>query len=154
MFIVYVGADHRGFNLKENIKAVALALGYEVADCGNEKYDENDDYPDFAAAVAKKVSLDPENARGILACGSGAGVDIVANKFLSVRSVLGMSPDHVYDARHDDNVNVLSIAADFVDETQIEPMVKTFLATAYAGGGRFERRLKKIESIELKIKGE
>ena len=119
-----------------------------MADLGAETKNENDDYPDFAKLVAKKVSLDYENSRGILICGSGAGVDIVANKFVNVRSALAISSDQIYDARHDDNVNVLSIAADFTKKEDAEKIVRTFIATPFAKEERFVRRLDKISQIE------
>ena len=78
---------------------------------GNTSYDENDDYVDFAKEVARRVSLDPENSRGVLVCGSGVGMDVTANKFRRIRSVLAISSDHVYEARHEDYVKVLALAA-------------------------------------------
>ena len=146
--IIYIGADHRGFNLKEQIKADLKNQGYEVVDVGAEKYDEADDYPVFAKAVGEKVSLDPDRSRGILICGSGVGVDIAANKFKKVRAGLAISPDQVYSARHDDNVNVLVLAADFIEESEASKMVKTFLATPFGGDERYKRRVGEISEIE------
>ena len=83
--IIYLGADHKGFKLKEYLKNSLKEKGYEIVDLGNDSYDENDDYPDFASAVAQRVSVDYEQSRGILSCGSGVGVDVVANKFKNVR---------------------------------------------------------------------
>lgn len=146
--IIYIGADHRGFNLKERIKPFLHDLGYECFDVGNAKYDEKDDYPDFAVAVAKKVSAEPDRDRGILICGSGVGVDVVANKHKDVRSALAISTDQIFDARHDDNVNILSLAADFVAEEDALKIVRIFLETPFAGDGRFKKRLEKISFIE------
>ena len=150
--LIYVGADHRGFELKESLKSFLQGRGYvEVVDFGNTKKDTDDDYPDFAAAVAEKVRRDPEGARGILICGSGAGVDIVANKFPGVRSVLAISPDQVFDARRDDDVNVLSIAADGVELKEAEEMVQIFLSTPFGREERLQRRLEKIAKIEREL---
>lgn len=146
--VIYLGTDHRGFELKESVKAELLSQGYQVVDLGDTRKDEEDDYVDFAAAVAKKISLDPVLSRGILFCGSGAGVDIVANKFRKVRSVLGILPDQVYDARHDDDANVLSIAANFTGEEQAKEMVRIFIQTSFGGDERYRRRLEKIAQIE------
>jgi ribose 5-phosphate isomerase B len=146
--VIYLGADHRGFELKEMIKRFLRDEGYEVADMGNTQKVEGDDYVDFARAVAEKVSRDPVKARGILFCGSGAGMDIAANKFRRVRSVLGFSADQVFDARHDDDVNVLSLAVDFVSENDAKNMVRVFLGTPFGGEERFRRRLEKISDIE------
>ncbi len=146
--LIYIGADHRGFNLKESLKIFLKNQGYEVVDVGNIHYDDKDDYVDFAVAVAKKVSLDSEASRGILICGSGAGVDIAANKFRNVRSVLAISPDQVYEARHDDDVNVLSLAADFTSETDAQKITETFLETPFGKEERHQRRIDKISRIE------
>ena len=86
--MIYLGADHRGFRLKEEIKKFLAEKNYQFEDMGNLAYDPNDDYTDFAKLVAKKVSEKPEENKGILICGSGVGVDIVANKFKGVRSAL------------------------------------------------------------------
>ncbi|OGY97708.1 MAG: hypothetical protein A2855_00315 [Candidatus Liptonbacteria bacterium RIFCSPHIGHO2_01_FULL_57_28] len=146
--IVYFGADHGGFELKERLKTFVKDLGYELVDMGNAVLDQSDDYPDFAAAVAAKVAAEGDMAKGILVCRSGAGVDITANKFDGVRSVLGVNPDQVYDARHDDDVNVLSLEAGFVTEADAEKMVRIFMQTPFGGEERYKRRLDKIRDIE------
>lgn len=146
--LIYFGADHGGFRLKEVLKDLIRGQGYEIADLGNTTYDKNDDYPDFAALVAKQISGDPERNRGILICRSGVGVDIVANKFKGVRSVLGFSPDHVYAARRDDDVNILSLAAEFVTDEDAKKMVEVFLATKAGVDERYRLRLKKIAELE------
>lgn len=146
--VIYLGADHRGFEMKESVKAELLGQGYQVVDLGNARKDEADDYVDFAAAVAKKISLDPVLSRGVLFCGSGVGMDVVANKFRKVRSVLGILPDQVYDARHDDDANILSISANFTGEEQAKEMVRIFIQTSFGGDERYRRRLEKIAQIE------
>ena len=146
--VIYFGADHGGFELKGRLMAFVKGMGYETADMGDTAPNPDDDYPDFAAKVAEKVSADPANARGILICRSGAGVDIVANKFKGVRSALATTPDQAYDGRHDDDANVLSLAADFTSPEDAERIVKVFLGTPFGGDARFERRLGKIKEIE------
>jgi len=146
---IYFGADHRGFPLKERLRAALASKGYEVADMGAMTLDLNDDYVDFAAEVAKHVQHAPEVSRGIVICGNGAGVDITANKFKSVRSVLGFSADQVYAARHDDDVNVLALGADFIDEESAQKMITVFLSTPFdAEQSKYMRRLGKIMQIE------
>ena len=81
-------------------------------------------------------------------CGSGFGVDIAANKVRGVRAGLAMSPDHAYQGRHDDDINVLAIAANFVDETAAMKIVKVFLTTPFAGEDRYKRRLGEIAKEE------
>ena len=145
---IYIGADHRGFALKEHLKQFLAGKGYQVADMGNDHYDEGDDYPDFAAKVGKNVSEEYETAMGILVCGSGVGVDVVANKFPRVRSALAATPDQAFDARHDDNANILSLASNYTNSEAAEKIVSAWLATPFAGEERFIRRLRKIEKIE------
>jgi ribose 5-phosphate isomerase B len=146
---VFIGADHRGFRLKEHLKEVLKTDGYTVTDVGAFEYNGDDDYPDFAKAVAEQVAKAPEDTRGIVICGSGTGVDIVANKFRGVRSVLAMSPDHVHMSRRDDNVNVLAIAADFIDEAAAMSMMKIFFTAPFDKlEERYARRLRKVEEIE------
>ena len=146
--IIYLGADHRGFKIKEYLKKFLLDKGYQVADLGASQYAEGDDYPDFAAAVARKVAADLGAGRGIVICGSGFGVDIVANKFEGIRSALASSADQVYHARHDDDANVLSLAANFLDETEAAKIVQVFLLTPFSPEPRYQRRLEKISEIE------
>lgn len=145
---IYIGADHGGFAVKDVVKKLLKEEGYEVVDVGNSVYDKGDDFPDFGKAVAQKVSEDPTGARGILLCRSGVGMDIVANKFKNVRSVLGLSPDHVARSRHDEDSNVLSVANEFTSEEDLLRMIKAFLSTPFATEERYSRRLKKISDIE------
>lgn len=148
--IIYIGADHRGFKLKEYLSGVLRNEGYEVADLGNKISDPNDDFVDFAAAVGQKVSIEYQRARGIVICGSGVGADIVANKFPNVRAAVGFSPDQVYDGRHDDDFNVLSLAANFLEPEQAKKIVLTWLTTEFAGDEKYQRRLNKIGRLETR----
>ena len=81
---IFIGADHRGFRLKEQLKVLLEEQGYEVVDGGNTVHDPDDDYPDFVLNIAKQLQKAPEASRGILICGSGVGVDIAANKFAKI----------------------------------------------------------------------
>jgi ribose 5-phosphate isomerase B len=145
--VIYFGADHRGFPLKEILKAEVLALGFEVVDCGAKEVDPNDDYVDFASAVSEEVAR-TEDSRGILICASGAGMCIAANKFKGVRAAIGIANDQVYSARHDDSMNVLCIASDYANEEQARGMLKVFLETPFGNDERFLRRLNKVEQLE------
>lgn len=148
--VIYFGADHRGFKLKETLKDFLKNRGYEVVDAGNDSYDENDDYPDFVGRVAEKVSLDYENSRGVLICGSGVGVDIAANKFIKVRSALAMTPDQAYDSRNDADTNILCLAADYLEKETAEKILEVWLTTPFSREERHRRRLQKISEIEAK----
>jgi ribose 5-phosphate isomerase B len=148
--LIYIGADHRGFALKQVLKSYLGSVGYEVIDMGNNKLDENDDYPEFALRVAKEVSRDPSLGEGIVICGSGVGMDVVANKFRNVRCSLCFSPNQAMAARNDDNANILSIPADFIDEDVAKKIVSVWLQTKFDGADNHARRIKQIGEIELK----
>src|SRR3989344_1226711 len=146
--MIHLGADHRGFELKERIKKSLMDEGYEVSDAGAVLKDQNDDYTDFATAVAEKVGRNEQSSRGILICGSGAGMVVMANKFRRVRAAIGFSNDQVFDARHDDDVNILVLAASFTEYEPALAMVKVFLQTPFSNEDRYQRRLDKIARIE------
>lgn len=149
--LIYIGADHRGFRLKESLKQYLKSAGYEVVDVGNTQLVEGDDYPDFAALAARKVSLDPENSRGILICGSGVGMDVVANKFKNVRSVLAMNPDQAAASKNDDDTNVLCFASDYIEEDEAQKILSAWMSAQFSGEDRFKRRLRKIEDLEQRV---
>ncbi|MAF79663.1 hypothetical protein CL629_01135 [bacterium] len=151
LMVIYIGADHRGFELKAELKEFIQGLGYQVFDMGAETLDENDDYPDFAAAVAGKVSDDYENAKGIVICGSGIGVDIVANKFSRVRCSLVSTSDQAFDARSDDDANVLALGANIVNSEEVKKILTTWLGTPFSDEERHRRRRDKISKLEIEL---
>lgn len=145
--MIYLGADHRGFKLKEAIKKKLTNEGLEVSDLGNDHLDPEDDYVIFAEKVAKAV-VQSSNNRGLLFCGSGAGVDMVANKIDGVRSALVFDLARAKQAREHEDANVISIPADVLDEESAYQMVKTFLETKFSGEERHERRLEEMKKVE------
>lgn len=154
LFMIYIGADHRGYELKEKIKSWLSAWNYKFEDVGANEYDKNDDYPDFAKAVGEKVTLrqaQGQNAKGILICGSGIGVAIAANKVRGVRAGTGTQPKQVRASVNDEDLNVLALSADYTDEKQAHEIVKIFLETKFSGEERHIRRINKINDLE-KIK--
>lgn len=146
---VFIGADHRGFHLKEILKAHLTASGYEVEDKGAYEEDVADDYPDFAYPVAKAVAENPD-ARGILLCGSGMGMDVVANKVRGVRATVGYSQESVEHARAHDDINVITFAADVLTDAEAIAYTDTFLNTSLDPHERHRRRLDKVRAIEEK----
>jgi ribose 5-phosphate isomerase B len=144
---IYLGSDHRGYKLKENIAKWLFKKGYDFNDLGALSFNPDDDYTKYAAEVASLVSRE-EGARGILFCGSGVGVDITANKFDGVRSSIGKSPSQVAVGRRDDDMNILVIAADFTGRKEAILMVEAFLTTKFDGSERHKRRLGEIKKIE------
>ncbi len=149
--LIYIGADHRGFALKEKLKLFLSARGYSVADVGAKAYEDEDDYPQYAAAVAQRVSEEFETARGIVICGSGVGVDVVANKFRRIRSALCASPDQAFDARNDDDVNVLALGANYLDDATAQKIVTTWLQTPFSDEVRHRDRVDQISNLEGKL---
>ena len=138
---VAIGADHAGFEYKEEIKKMLTAAGWQVADKGTFSLD-SIDYPDFAHPVATMVE-ENKAAAGILVCGSGNGVCMTANKHKGVRAALCWTEELASLARQHNNANVLCIPARFVPFEEAGKMTTTFLSTAFEGG-RHERRVEKI----------
>ncbi|HBU28161.1 TPA: ribose-5-phosphate isomerase [Candidatus Uhrbacteria bacterium] len=146
---IYLGGDHAGFDLKEQLEAWLLELEYPVKDLGNTEFDPKDDYPDFGHAVAEAVAHDVESC-GILLCGNAEGVCIVANKTDGIRAGIGFSVEAVRSARTEDNINILCLPARLTDMkiNEAKIIVGAFLSTAFEGADRRVRRLNKIEDIE------
>lgn len=143
--MIYLGADHRGYNLKEDIKKFLTESGQGFEDMGNFKLDPNDDYTDFARLVAEKVSQNPETDKGILICGTGVGVDITANKFRGVRSALADDIATAKQSREHDDTNVLSLPSDEVDFVLAQKIISIWLSTPFSGGEKYKRRIDKME---------
>ena len=144
--MIYLGADHAGFELKEEIKKFLLGLGLGVEDKGAMELDLDDDYPDFVYPVAQAVAQDPGASRGIVLGGSGQGEAMVANRVKGVRSAVyyGGPLDIVKLSRQHNDANVLSLGARFLTKEQVIEAVKLWLDTPFEGG-RHLRRIKKIE---------
>lgn len=134
--------------MKNQLVNYIKSKGYEVADMGAETYDENDDYPDYAMKVALNVSLEYENSKGIVICGSGVGVSVVANKFERIRCALVQNTDQAYDSRNDDDSNILALPSDYVDMETAKKIVFTWLETPFSDEARHERRIDKIYRVE------
>lgn len=144
---IYIGADHRGFELKEKIFQFLTKKEYLVEDFGAYEYKKGDDYTLYAEKVSSVVATNEDN-RGILVCGSGVGVDVVANKMDGIRASVGRSVDQVRAGRNDDDMNVLVIASDYTESNEALDMVLTFLKTPFSGKERYKRRLAEIKKLE------
>src|SRR3989344_4427691 len=144
--MIYLGTDHRGFQLKEKIKQWLSEWGYQYEDMGALEYNKEDDYPDFAKAVAEKVASD-QNRKGILICGSGVGVVIVANKIKGVRAGTAINASQMKDSVSDEDTNVLGISADYLSE-QAQEIIKTFLETKSPGEESHTRQKKKKKELK------
>jgi ribose 5-phosphate isomerase B len=146
-----LACDHGGFEIKEEIKAFLKSVGVEPIDMGT--FNENSvDYPDFGVLVAEKVSRG-ELEKGILICGTGIGMSIVANKFRGVRAALVNDLYSAQFSRAHNDANILVIGGRIVGKELAKEIVKVWLETPFAGG-RHQRRLEKIEVLEQeKFKG-
>ncbi len=142
---VAIGSDHRGFSLKGRLSDLLQQFGHEVQDVGAYSA-ESCDYPDFAAVVARKVSLG-EADRGILVCGTGIGMAIAANKTPGVRAAPCNDELTAEISRRHNDLNVLCLSADMLGEKRIDHLVKLWLETEFEGG-RHERRVEKITALE------
>lgn len=141
---IAIGSDHAGFERKQEILEHLLSLGHEVQDLGTYSKDSMD-YPDIAVEVALKVAQNHVE-RGILICGSGIGVSIVANKTEGVRAANCVNEEMARLARQHNDVNVLTLGERLVDKTTAINMVDIFLTTSFEGG-RHEQRVSKIHDL-------
>ncbi|HRG09048.1 MAG TPA: ribose 5-phosphate isomerase B [Cyclobacteriaceae bacterium] len=138
---IAIGADHAGFDYKQNLIAELKAQGHDVVDFGTHSTD-SVDYPDFAHPVASSVES-KQTELGILICGSANGVAITANKHQGIRAAICWLPELAALARQHNNANVVCIPARFISLADASKIVNTFLTTAFEGG-RHDRRVEKI----------
>lgn len=146
--MLFLAADHAGFELKEKIKAYLSKHQIPFKDMGAFEFDKDDDYPDFAYAAAKGVSEDPNHNSAILICGSGAGMSITANKVKAVYCAQVWQKDLARSAREHNNVNAIALAARYISEEEAILSVAEFLKANGKTEGRHKRRFRKIQKIE------
>ena len=152
---IYIGVDHAGFELKKALIPFLEEKGHEVVDKGAYEYNEQDDYPDFIIPVAKAISKDSEDSRGIIIGGSGQGEAIVANRHKGVRAVVfngqydpvdgRNTPDEIILTREHNNANILELGARFINEEESKEAVEKWLSTPFPKDERHVRRLNKID---------
>lgn len=142
---IAVGSDHRGVNVKQRVLELLKNFGQEGLDLGTDDHQEVD-YPDVAALVAHKVSTG-EVDRGVLICGTGLGMCIVANKFPGVRAAPCHDELSVEIARRHNDLNVLCLSGEILGERNVDRLVEVWLRTAFEGG-RHARRVQKILDFE------
>lgn len=142
---IAIGSDHRGFEAKQQIKAIAAELGHECIDVGT---DDNNpvDYPDTAFLAATAVAR-KEADRAILACATGIGMSMAANKVRGIRAALCHDELSAQVSRDHNDANVLCLSADQIGTVLLRKMVEVWLSTEFSGG-RHERRVRKISRIE------
>ncbi len=147
---IVIGADHRGYEMKDQIAASLKQAGHEVLDVGAHNAD-SVDYPDYARAIGEALT-DGRAKRGVLVCGSGVGASIAANKIHGVRAAVCHD---IYSARqgveHDD-MNVLCLGAHVIDSELALALVTAFLDARLSGEERYRRRLEKVAEMEREVR--
>ena len=142
---IIIGADHRGFILKENLKKL-LSRYFEVIDVGTRSEDPVD-YPDIAELIAKKIQAG-EAKKGVLICGSGVGACVAANKFKGIRAAICHDSFSAHQGVEDDDMNVLCLGGGIVGPSLAEEIINIFLNAKFKPEERYIRRLEKIKKIE------
>lgn len=143
--MIVIASDHGGLNLKDEIKALLSERGVACEDLGTNNGD-SVDYPDFGAKVARSVSQGKADL-GILVCGTGIGMSIVANKFPGIRAALATDVFMATMAKEHNNANILVLGGRVIDGATARAMVAAWLDTEFAAG-RHQARLDKIAALE------
>ena len=146
-FMLYLGADHAGFGIKKELIQFCETCCIDYEDCGAVVFDKSDDYPPYALTVARNVVADP-GSFGVLICGTGTGMVVVANKVKGVRAAFGFSDYAAKMARTDNNANVLTFSGRKQTADEVIRMVKIFIETPFSDAERHQRRLAEIAEIE------
>lgn len=159
LYMIYIGSDHGGFDLKEKIKGWLKTWGYEFEDLGNTLYEAEDDYPQFAFKLAGRVAEEEaggkryplpwkERPKGILTCRSAAGMVIAANKIPGARAVTAFNIKSAKHSRMHNDANVLALSGDWLEEYQAQKIIRAWITTEFSGEERHMRRIKEIEERE------
>ncbi|MDE2778663.1 MAG: ribose 5-phosphate isomerase B [Chloroflexota bacterium] len=144
---IAIGADHAGFALKEQLKPWLEAAGHQIIDLGAHDLDPDDDYPDFAAAVARSIQAG-QAQRGIICCGSGVGASITANKIAGVRAGLCHDTYSSHQGVEHDDMNVICLGARIIGLDLSKEIVASFIGASFMPEPRFQRRLDKLIQVE------
>lgn len=142
---IVIGADHRGYGLKEKIKTL-LAGEYELIDAGTNST-ESVDYPDIAESIAEEIRNNNAE-KGILICGSGVGACVAANKFKGIRAAICHDVFSAHQGVEDDDMNVLCLGGGIVGESLAVEIIHSFLNAKFKPEERYIRRLEKVKKIE------
>lgn len=146
--MIAIGSDHGGFEMKEAVKRFLAGREISVDDCGTDNGN-SVDYPDFGERVARKVSSG-EADKGILICGTGIGMSIVANKFPHVRAALATNTFMARMSKEHNDANILVLGGRVLTEKDAVEMVATWLDSSFEGG-RHQGRLDKIAALEKEL---
>jgi len=147
---IFIGSDHRGFHLKENVFAYLVKHGYDVEDVGDKTLDPNDDFPEFAQAAALKIiGSTGKDPRAILICGGGQGMAIAANRFSGIRASVIWDAFEAKETRNDNDSNVLCLPARVLenDDSAWQGIIETWLSTPFASAMKYRRRNAQIDEL-------
>lgn len=147
---IYLGADHQGFAMKQDVFAYLTKRGYEVEDIGDKELDPNDDFPEFAQMAAIKVIGDEDpDPRAILLCGGGQGMCMAANRFRGIRASVIWDEYEAKMTRNDNDSNVLCLPSRVLedDDKAWQNIIDTWLITPFAAAARYKRRNAQIDEI-------
>ena len=145
---IFIGADYKGFEKKNELVKFLTATNYNVTDVGAYSYNEGDDFNDPAIAVARAVRRELGAAKGILICGSGHGVTIQANRFKGIRATLCDSVESAISASQHDDANVLCLSSNRTSQKLMEEITTTFLTTKFEPLERRVRRMNRMDERE------
>lgn len=146
--MIYLGCDHGGLELKEQMKQWLDEWGMPYEDLGAHEMNPDDDYPDFAFNVAEHVGQDPQQHKGVLACRSAAGVIIAANKVKGIRAVSAFNEESAMHSREHNDANVLGLSGDWMEPDQAKAVLHIWLTTEFSKEERHQRRIDKITAYE------
>ena len=144
---ISIGADHAGYDMKQQLIEYIQELGHQVHDVGTFEPGKPDDYPDYAVLVAQDIRSGAAE-RGILVCGSGVGVSVAANKFKGIRAAMCHDHYSAHQGVEHDDMNVLVLGARIIGPMTAEDATEAFLKAQFSGEERHLRRLNKVKGIE------
>lgn len=148
MRTIHIGADSAGYLYKEELKGYLTEKGYTVIDWGADHGNSGTHYPEYAMKVAKAVQQDPKGSFGILICGTGIGMSMVANKYDGVRAALCGDTFSARMTREHNDANLLCMGARVIGVGLMKDITDLFLTTAFEAGGRHEKRVNMIAEAE------
>ena len=145
--IIAIGADHAGYDLKQDVADYLRACGHSVIDLGADNSTTPDDYPDYSEAVGLTV-LEKRCERGIVICGSGVGASVAANKLPGIRAALCHDTYSAHQGVEHDDMNVLVLGARVIGTELARELVRAFIGAEFSGEERHKRRLAKVKVLE------
>lgn len=145
--MIFIASDHGGFKLKNELIKYLQSKQIDVTDLGPAEYNEEDDYTDYVFPLAHRVASSIDD-KGILICRNGVGVSMFANKVKGIRAALSWNPNHAATTRNDDNTNIISLPADYIDLDTAKKTIDSWLTTPFSNELRHKRRLEKIDHFE------